>query len=57
MTVGSAEGIGAGDALGSPLCDGEPLGGVEGVALGVTEGDGVGSGVPVGPGLGAESLV
>ena len=55
VTVGSTGGVGPGEALGSPLCDGEtlgtPVGCGDGETLGTTDGE------AEGPGLGAESLV
>ena len=67
VTVGSTGGVGPGEALGSPLCDGEalgaPVGCGDGEALGTPVGCGDGEtlgttdGEAEGPGLGAESLV
>ena len=67
VTVGSIGGLGVGEALGSPLCDGETLGTPVGCGDGETLGTPVGcgdgetlgttDGETEGPGLGAESLV
>ena len=55
VTVGPADEVGPGEALGSPLCDGEtlgtPVGCGDGETLGTTDGE------AEGPGLGADSLV
>ena len=55
VTVGSIGGLGVGEALGSPLCDGEtlgtPVGCGDGETLGTTDGE------AEGPGIGADSLV
>ena len=55
VTVGPADEVGPGEALGSPLCDGEtlgtPVGCGDGETLGTTDGE------AEGPGIGADSLV
>ena len=55
VTVGPADEVGPGEALGSPLCDGEtlgtPAGCGDGETLGTTDGE------AEGPGIGADSLV
>lgn len=55
VTVGPADEVGPGEALGTPLCDGEtlgtPVGCGDGETLGTTDGE------AEGPGIGADSLV